>query len=102
MRNRDVSLSNHEFDTKKRRISSLKTGANGGNAYLRDELSPALLKNGWSVGGGFFAKEHHDWVGTTDMDTWEPCFEDLIVEQVRHFYCFGSILAYSGELLPCC
>ena len=28
---------------------------------------------------GFFNKEKHDWVGTTDMDTWEPCFEDLCV-----------------------
>ncbi len=60
-------------------------GPNGANAYLRDELSAALLKHGWSVGGGFFNKEKHDWVGTTDMDTWEPCFEDLIVEQcARH------------------
>lgn len=60
-------------------------GPNGGNAYLRDELSTALLTHGWSVGGGFFNKEKHDWVGTTDMDTMEPCFEDLIVEQcARH------------------
>ena len=28
---------------------------------------------------------HDDWVGTTWMDTMEPCFEDLIVEQLeRH------------------
>ena len=60
-------------------------GPDGANAYLRDELSSALLKHGWSVGGGLFESEKHDWVGTTDMDTIEPCFEDLIVEQcARH------------------
>ena len=26
---------------------------------------------------------HYDWVGTTDMDTMEPIFEDLLVEQAR-------------------
>jgi hypothetical protein len=26
---------------------------------------------------------HDDWVGTTWMDTMEPCFEDLIVEQLQ-------------------
>ena len=56
---------------------------NGANAYLRDQLWPALLHHGWSVNGGKFMVHHYDWVGTTDMDTMEPIFEDLIVEQAQ-------------------
>ena len=55
-------------------------------AYLRDELSAALLKHGWSVGGGFFNKEKHDWVGTTDIDTRIRAGTDSLVlkiEQLR-------------------
>eukprot|EP01047_Picozoa_sp_COSAG01_P010289 COSAG01_NODE_433_length_17113_cov_23.009757_6_plen_245_part_00 len=57
----------------------------GGNAYLQNELADALLRHGWAVGRGSFSKHKMDWVGTTDMDTMVPSFEDLIVEQcVRH------------------
>lgn len=55
----------------------------GANAFLRDYLYSALLHHGWSVPGGKFMVHHYDWVGTTDMDTIEPYFEDLIVEQAR-------------------
>jgi hypothetical protein len=55
----------------------------GGNAYLRDELSDALLRHGWAVDRGSFTKHKMDWVGTTDMDTMVSSFEDLIVEQCR-------------------
>ena len=57
----------------------------GGNAYLRDVLWPALLHHGWSVIKGKFMVHKNDWVGTTDMDTQVPVFEDLIIEQAaRH------------------
>ena len=55
----------------------------GANSFLRDQLFPALLHHGWSVNGGRFMVHHYDWVGTTDMDTMEPIFEDLLVEQAR-------------------
>ena len=49
------------------------------------DSSCALLHHGWTVGGGKFTVHRADWVGTTDMDTLVPSFEDLIVEQcARH------------------
>jgi len=55
----------------------------GCQEYLRDHLFPALLHHGWTLTGGRFMVHHNDWVGTTDMDTMEPCFEDLLVEQLQ-------------------
>jgi len=58
---------------------------NGSNAYLRDYLWSALLREGYSVVSGKFTAPKSDWVGTTDMDTMEPVFEDLILDQAaRH------------------
>ena len=58
---------------------------NGANEYLRDHLWPALLHHGWDYYHGKWMVHHYDWVGTTDMDTMVPVFEDLIVEQIdRH------------------
>ena len=34
---------------------------------------------------GFFSKPFHDWVGTTDMDTMVPVFEDIIAEQLQRY-----------------
>eukprot|EP00038_Savillea_parva_P010156 m.188310 g.188310 ORF g.188310 m.188310 type:complete len:848 (+) comp17384_c0_seq1:177-2720(+) len=63
----------------------------GANSYLRDFLWDALLQSGWSVPVGKFTQAMHDWVGTTDMDTAEPAFEDLIVEQAaRHLQMIPS------------
>lgn len=61
----------------------------GAQEYLRDQLFPALLHHGWDIGAGRFMVHHDDWVGTTWMDTREPCFEDLLVEQLeRHIVKF--------------
>ena len=66
----------------------------GGNAYLRDVLWPALLHHGWSLIHGKFTVHKTDWVGTTDMDTQEPVFEDLIIEQAaRHL---AELPAFEG------
>ena len=47
------------------------------------------MHHGWDIGAGRFMVHHNDWVGTTWMDTMEPCFEDLIVEQLqRHLDMF--------------
>ena len=52
---------------------------------LRDHLFDALLHHGWDVYHGKWMVHKYDWVGTTDMDTQVPSFEDLIVEQAaRH------------------
>lgn len=66
----------------------------GGNAYLRDKLSAALLRRGWAYRFGTFDRPFLDWVGTTDMDTQVAAFEDLIVEQcARHL---AKIPAFEG------
>lgn len=63
---------------------------NGGNCYLVQKLMDALLHHGWTITGGRFMVHHNDWVGTTDMDTMEPCFEDMLIEQAeRHILKLG-------------
>ena len=67
----------------------------GAQEYLRDHLFDALLHHGWDLGAGRFMVHHDDWVGTTWMDTQEPDFEDLIVEQLeRHLIKFP--LSFEG------
>jgi len=55
----------------------------GSNEYLRDHLWDGLLHHYWSQFRGKNMVHKDDWVGTTLMDTMEPCFEDLIVEQLQ-------------------
>lgn len=55
----------------------------GSSEYLRDHLWDALLHHSWSQYRGKSLVHKSDWVGTTLMDTMEPCFEDLIVEQLQ-------------------
>jgi len=63
---------------------------NGGNCYLVEKLFAGLLHHGWTITGGRFMVHHNDWVGTTDMDTMEPCFEDMLIEQAeRHITKLG-------------
>jgi len=56
---------------------------NGSNEFLRDHLWDGLLHHYWSQYRGKNMIHKDDWVGTTLMDTMEPCFEDLIVEQLQ-------------------
>ena len=57
----------------------------GSNEFLRDHLWDGLLHHGWDAYHGKWMVHKSDWVGTTDMDTQVPVFEDLLVEQlVRH------------------
>ena len=55
----------------------------GSSEYLRDHIWDGLLHHYWSQYRGKNMVHKSDWVGTTLMDTMEPCFEDIIVEQLQ-------------------
>jgi hypothetical protein len=46
--------------------------------FLEQYLMKALFQKGWSLRRGFVNTHKLDWVGTTDMDSMEPYFEDLV------------------------